>query len=160
MSELRQIVPSESDTLTQVKTYRNLPGCYEVFDIDGDGKDEVMGVQYYLAYKSNEHTPVRAYVTNHREPFYRWLYGDNVELGAVGKTRIKEVPVCRFVGKRASERAVLHDVPLYEAKFAPEQIQFFHTKVGFDTAPGFELNRELRKIGAGHTLDRSRLLLK
>jgi hypothetical protein len=160
MSELRQIVPSESDTLTQVKTYRNLPSCYEVFDIDGDGKDEVMGVQYYLAYKSNEHTPVRAYVANHREPFYRWLYGNNVELGAVGKARIKEVPVCRFVGKRASERAVLHDVPLYEAKFAPEQIQFFRTKVGFDTTPGFELNRELRKIGAGHTLDRSRLLLK
>ncbi|MEO6028289.1 MAG: hypothetical protein ABIR79_15605 [Candidatus Binatia bacterium] len=160
MSELRQIVPSESDTLTQVKTYRNLPGCYDVFDIDGDGKDEVMGVQYYLAYKSNEHTPVKAYVTNKREPFYRWLYGNNVELGAVGQTRLKSVPVCRFIGKRASERATLRDLPLYEATFAPEPIQFFRTKVAFDSAPGFELNRELRKIGAGHTLDRARLLLK
>jgi hypothetical protein len=161
MSELRQIVPSESDTLTQVKTYRNLPGCYEVFDIDGDGKDEVMGVQYYLGYRSNEHTPVKAWVSNRREPFYRWLYGDNVAIGAVGATRIKEVPVCRFVGlRKASERAVLHDLPLYEAKFAPEPIQFFKAKVAPDSAPGFELNRELRKIGAGHTLDRARLLLK
>jgi hypothetical protein len=160
MSELRQIVPSESDTLTQVKTYRNLPGCYEVFDIDGDGKDEVMGVQYYLAYKSNEHTPVKSYIANRREPFYRWLYGDNVELGAVGQTHIKNVPVCRFVGKKASERTTLRDLPLYEATFAPEPIQFFRTKVAFDSAPGFELNRELRKIGAGHTLDRARLLLK
>ena len=69
MSELRQMVPSESDTLTQVKNYRNLPGCYDVFDIDGDGKEEVMGVQYYLAYRSNEHTPVKTWVSNHREPF-------------------------------------------------------------------------------------------
>lgn len=161
MSELRQIVPSESDTLTQVKTYRNLPGCYEVFDIDGDGKDEVMGVQYYLGYRSNEHTPVKAWVSNRREPFYRWLYGNNVEIGAIGATRIKEVPVCRFVGlKKASERAVLRDLPLYEAKYAPEPIQFFRAKVAPDSAPGFELNRELRKVGAGHTLDRARLLLK
>jgi hypothetical protein len=160
MSELRQIVPSESDTLTSVKTYRNLPGCYDVFDIDGDGKDEVMGVQYYLAYKSNEHTPVKASVANKREPFYRWLYGNNVELGAVGQTRIKSVPVCRFIGKRATERATFRDLPLYEATYPPEPIQFFRTKVAFDSAPGFELNRELRKIGAGHPLDRARLLLK
>jgi hypothetical protein len=161
MSELRQIVPSESETLTSVKNYRNLPGCYDVFDIDGDGKDEVMGVQYYLAYKSNEHTPVRASVTNKREPFYRWLYGDNVELGAVGHAKIKEVPVCRFVGlKKVVERTTLRDLPLYEAGFAPEPIQFFRSKVPFDSNPGFELNRELRKVGAGHTLDRARLLLK
>jgi hypothetical protein len=160
MSELRQMVPSESETLTQVKNYRNLPGCYDVFDIDGDGKEEVMGVQYYLAYRSNEHTPVRAWVSNRREPFYRWLYGDNVTLGAVGSTRLKDVPVCRFIGKRASERTTLRDLPLHEATYPPEPIQFFRTKVAFDSGPGFELNRELRKIGAGHTLDRGRLLLK
>jgi hypothetical protein len=160
MSELRHMVPSESDTLTQVKTHRNLPGCYDVFDIDGDGKPEVMGVQYYLAYKSNEHTPVKTYVTNKREPFYRWLYGDNVELGAVGHARIKSVPVCRFIGKKATERTTLTDQPLYEASYPPEPIQFFRSKVAFDSGPGFELNRELHKVGAGHTLDRSRLLLK
>ena len=160
MSELRQIVPSESDVLTAVKSYRNLSGCYDVFDIDGDGKDEVMGVQYYLAYKSSEHTPVKAYVSNRREPFYRWLYGDNVALGEVGKTRIKEIPVCRFVGKKASEVTTIRDLPLYEATFAPEPIQFFRSKVPIDSAAGFELNRELRKIGAGHPLDRARLQLK
>ena len=160
MSELRQMVPSESEVLTRVKTYRNLPGCYDVFDIDGDGKDEVMGVQYYLAYRSNEHTPVKAWVSNRREPFYRWLYGENIDYGPVGKARLKEIPVCRFAPRKAVERAVLRDLPLYEATFAPEPIQFFRTKVAFDSAPGFELNRELRKIGAGHTLDRARLLLK
>ncbi len=160
MSELRQIVPSESDVLTRVQTFRNLPGCYDVFDIDGDGTGEVMGVRYYLAYKSDEHTPVRAWVSNRREPFYRWLYGDNIAYGEPGKARIKAAPVCRFVGRKAVEADVLRDVPLYEATFEPEAIQFYRTKVAFDGAPGFELNRELRKIGAGHTLDRARLLLK
>ena len=159
MSELRQMVPSESPVLTEVQTYRNHPGCYDVFDIDGDGKDEVMGVQYYLAYRSSEHTPIKAYVTNRREPYYRWLYGDNVELGAVGATRIKSVPVCRFVGKRSTEITTLRDLPLYEAAFAPEPIQFFRSKAAFDSAPGFELNREIRKIGAGHALDRKALQL-
>jgi hypothetical protein len=53
------------------------------------------------------------------------------------------------------------NVPLYEAKFAPEHIQFYRIKpVAFDSPPGYELNRELRKVGAGHVLDRGKLLLK
>ena len=38
-------------------------------------------------------------------------------------------------------------------------IQFYRIKsVAFDSTPGFELNRELRKVGAGHVLDRGKLL--
>src|SRR5262247_877207 len=96
MSELRNSLPASSEVLEDVATYRNLPQCYDVFDIDGDGNREVMGVQYYLAYRSNEHTPVASYVTNKREPYYRWLYGDNIELGPVGQAKIKRVPTCRF----------------------------------------------------------------
>jgi hypothetical protein len=160
MSELRQIVPASSEVLEKVVTHRNLPQCYDVFDIQGDGIPEVMGVQYYLAFKSNEHTPVKAYVTNKREPFYRWLYGDNVEIAAPGQAAIKQVPVCRYVGKKAEEAETLANMPLYEAPFTAESIQFYRVKpVAFDSAAGFELNRELRKIGAGHTLDRRKLLL-
>jgi len=32
-------------------------------------------------------------------------------------------------------------------------------RVPFDSDKGMELNRELRKVGAGHTLDRAKLLL-
>jgi len=31
--------------------------------------------------------------------------------------------------------------------------------VPFDSGKGMELNRELRKVGAGHALDRGKLLL-
>jgi len=161
MSELRQIVPSESSVLEHVVTFRSLPQCYDVFDIQGDGAPEVMGVQYYLAFKCRDHTPIKSNVTNRREPFYRWLYGDNINMAEVGHASLKQVPVCRFVGKKADEAQTLMNVPLYEAKFAPETIQFYRIKsVAFDSTPGFELNRELRKVGAGHVLDRGKLLLK
>src|SRR5262249_52887529 len=68
MNELRQIVPSESPALERVASFRSLPQCYDVFDIRGDGTPQVMGVQYYLAYKNRDHTPIRSYVTNRREP--------------------------------------------------------------------------------------------
>jgi hypothetical protein len=159
MTELRQLLPSEDPALERVVTFRNLPQCYDVYDIQGDGLSEVMGVQYYLAYKSTEHTPIRSYVTNRRDPFYRWLYGNNIELGEIGSARLKQVPVCRYMGKKASEAQVLNNLRLYEAKYAPEPIQFYQIKsVGFDSKSGFELNRELRKVGAGHTLDRRKLL--
>ncbi len=161
MSELRHIAPSGSSAMEQVATFRNLPQCYDVFDLAGSGKPEVMGVQYYLAYRSTEHTPVRSWVTNRREPFYRWLYGDNVTSGDVGHVTVKQVPVCRFVGKKAEETATLGPLPLHEATFTPESIQFYVTKpVAFDSDAGFELNRELGKLGVGHTTDRGKLLLK
>jgi len=162
MSELRQMLPTSSEDLVKVNSYRNEPYCHDVFDIKGDGKLEVMGVQYYLAFKStNDHVPTTAYVTNKREPFYRWLYGQNVNLGPVGQTTIKEVPVCRFAPRKAALAGTLSNLPLYEAKWAPETIQFYTIRGHApDSDPGFELNRELRKVGAGHTTDRSKLLLR
>ncbi|MFN2376145.1 MAG: hypothetical protein ABR538_06390 [Candidatus Binatia bacterium] len=161
MNELRHILPTEEDAMIKVKTFRNLPQCYDVFDLRGDGKEAAMGVQYYIAYKSNEHIPSKAYAPNNREGFYRWLYGANVEMAPVGSARLKEVPVCRFVGRKAQEAQLRRDVPLHEADFAPEALQFYKLKpVSFESAGGFEFNREIRKVGAGHTIDRKRLFLK
>ena len=70
--------------------------------------------------------------------------------------------MCRFEGlKKAVEAEVLTDMPLYEAPYARESIQFYLAKtVRFQTKPGFELNRELRRVGAGYELDRAALQLK
>jgi hypothetical protein len=162
MSEMRQLLPTASEDLVRVPTYRNQPYCYDVFDLAGDGNARVMGVQYYLAFRStDDHVPSAAYVTNKREPYYRWLYGQNVNLGAIGQTSLKEVPVCRFTSRKAVEVETLSNVPLYEATWTPETIQFYSIRgIAPDSGPGFELNRELRKVGAGHTTDRSALRLK
>jgi hypothetical protein len=161
MSELRNSLPAASEVLVNVDTYRNLPQCYDVFDIDGSGTPMVMGVQYYIAFRSNEHTPVAAYVTNKRDPYYQWLYGDNIALAPPGQAKIKEVPTCRFVGKKAEESQTYSNLPLYEPEWTPETIQFYTLKpAAFDSNPGFEFNRELRQVGVGHTTDRAKLFLK
>lgn len=162
MSELRDALPSTSRALTGIDNFRNAPQCFDVFDVDGDGRDEVMGVRYFLAYWGEKHTPKATYAPNDREGFYAWLYGDDVAYGADGSARLREVPVCRFRGlHKAEESAVLADVPLYEAPYAPEAIQFYVTKpVSFKSRAGFELNRELRRIGGGYTPDRRVLLLE
>ncbi len=161
MSELRNSLPSSSEAMAGIPTYRNLPYCYEVFDIDGNGSPEVMGVQYYVAYKSVDHKPVKANAPNTRKPYYEWLYGSNIRYEQDGSAVIEKVPTCRFVGKRKAEEAVTYrDVPLYEAPFEPSPIQFYKiNKASFESAAGFDFNRELRKVGVGHKADRRKLLL-
>jgi hypothetical protein len=104
---------------------------------------------------------VASYVTNKREPYYQWLYGDNIEMAPVGQAKIKKVPVCRFVGRKAQETQTLSEMPLLEATWTPETIQFYTLKpAAFDSTPGYVFNRELRQVGIGHTTDRAKLFLK
>ncbi|MDJ0951694.1 MAG: hypothetical protein QNJ94_22515 [Alphaproteobacteria bacterium] len=161
MSEMRDALPSTSKGLESVPFYRNLAQCFDLFDINGDGTLEVMGIKYYLAFWGRKHIPIAAYAPNERKPFYKWLYGSNIAYKEDGSAALKEVPVCRFVGKRkAVEAKVLKDIPMYEAPYARESIQFYKiNSTPFTTRKGFELNRELRKVGAGYDLDRSKLLL-
>jgi hypothetical protein len=161
MSELRDILPSRSEALERVLIFRNLPQCFDLFDVDGDGKAKAVGLQYYLAYWINRNTPREPYAPNDRKGFYAWLYKGNAEYKKGDRAFLKEVPVCRFVGlRKAVDAGVLNDVPLYEAPSARESIQFYLTiPVRFDSDQGIGLDRELRRIGAGYDLDRYKLLL-
>jgi hypothetical protein len=161
MTELRHILPSSSDLLEKVATYRNLPQCYERFDIDGNGTPEVMGIQYYLAFAGKGHTPTNAYAQNNRKDFYAWLYGDNVSYNDDDSAVIKETLTCRFVGKKAKEAQTFENQPLYEAEYYPEEIQFYQLKpVAFQTERGFTFNRELRRVGVGYETNLKNLYLQ
>ncbi|MDA8793446.1 hypothetical protein N9N67_09375, partial [Bacteriovoracaceae bacterium] len=50
MWELRNIFPSSPKRMAQVKYRGSNSKDYDLFDIDGDGTLEVMGVKYYIAY--------------------------------------------------------------------------------------------------------------
>ncbi|MGI9371480.1 MAG: hypothetical protein ACR2OJ_03215 [Hyphomicrobiales bacterium] len=162
MSEMRHMMPSDQKSMVGMATYRNLPQCYDVFDIDGNGTPEVMGVQYYVAYVSKGHKPVKPWAPNTRKPYYNWLYGENISFNDDGSAVIKNVPVCRFVGKKkAAEANVLQDIPLYEAPFEPGPIQFYTIKsVSFESRAGMEFNRELRRIGSTYDANKKKLMIK
>jgi hypothetical protein len=161
MSELRDVLPPSSRDLEKIVEFRNLPQCFDLFDIDGDGSLEVVGLQYYIAYWIDRNRPREPYAANNRKAFYSWLYKDNVYFKKNGRAFLKEVPVCRFTGlRKAVEARVINNVPIYDAPYARESIQFYLTEpVRFGSEQGVELNRELRRIGAGHDLDRRKLLL-
>jgi len=161
MTELRHMLPSSSDLLEKVATYRNLPQCYELFDIDGNGSPEVMGIKYYLAFAGKGHTPTNAYAQNNRKDFYAWLYGDNVSYNSDDSAIIRETQTCRFVGRKAREAALYENQPLYEAEYYPEQIQFYTLHpTSFQTPRGFTFNRELHRLAIGYDTDMKKLYLQ
>ncbi len=161
MSELRHMLPSASELLEKVATFRNLPQCYELFDIDGNSIPEVMGIKYYLAFAGKGHTPTNAYAQNNRKDFYAWLYGDNVSYNKDGSAVIKDTQTCRFVGKKAKEAESYSNQPLYESEYYPDEIQFYQLKpISFQAPRGFTFNRELRRIGIGYDADMEKLFLQ
>jgi hypothetical protein len=51
LTEFREMLPSTSEGMEGIMHYRSLSHCYDVFDLKGDGDDQVMGVQYYIAFR-------------------------------------------------------------------------------------------------------------
>jgi hypothetical protein len=162
MSELRYVLPSRSESLEKVVVFRNPPQCFDLYDVEGSGKNKVIGLQYYMAYWTKRNSPREIYAPNERKAFYAWLYKGNLGYRKDGRPFMKEVPVCRFAGlhKAAVEARMLSDVRLYEAPYARESVQFYLTNpIRFDSERGIALNRELRRIGTGYAVDLRRLLL-
>lgn len=48
--ELRNIFPTQNSVATQIKAFLQDPRDFDVYDIDGDGNNEVMGVKYSISY--------------------------------------------------------------------------------------------------------------
>ncbi|MFC1851333.1 hypothetical protein ACFL27_14140 [candidate division CSSED10-310 bacterium] len=161
MSEMRNLLPSASKDLEKIDTFRNLPQCYDIFDINGDGLEEVMGVKYYLAYAHTEdRVPYMVYATNKREPFYRWLYAGELHMDSDGKALFPQALSCQFIDKKAIEGEYYKNIPLWEAEYEPECIQFYRFRpFSFESPQGFEFNRELRRVGVGYQVDGKKLQL-
>jgi hypothetical protein len=161
MAELRHVLPSDSDRLEGIPTYRNLPHTYDVYDIDGDGTPEVIGLKYFLAYAcTNQRVPYKAWAPNRREPFYEWLYHGELSYREDATAFFPEAMACNFVGRRAEPGRKYENIALYEAEFEPETIQFYRLRsAAFDSAKGFEFNRELRRLAVGYSASLQKLFL-
>ena len=161
LAELREMLPSTSEQMKGIVNYRNVSQCYDVFDRKGDGNEEIMGVQYYIAFRhTNERVAKHIWAQNNREDFYNWLYGDEMNYGPVGEVTFDEVCTGKFVKKKALVGETYEDLKLYEAPYEPETIQFYKIKGLRPTSrEGMDFNRELRRVGYGYEVDRSKLRL-
>lgn len=147
ISELRQVMPSDTEKLYEIDVFLNRSYDYDVFDIDGDFEPEVMGVKYYIAYSLRNKRPNRLRVRNERHAFYEWLYaGNDVRFDDQDRVSFAAVQDGRFVERTAKKGRVYHDIPLYEAEYQPERIQFYRPRA-------IEFVRELRKVALEHPFD-------
>ena len=161
LTELREMLPSTSEGMLGIVQYRNPSQCYDVFDPKGDGDDQVMGVQYYIAFRhTNARVMKQIWVQNNREDFYRWMYGDDMNFGPIGSVTLKDVCDGEFVAKKARVGKTYKELKLYEAPNAKELIQFYVVKGrSAKSMEVMDFNRELRRVGYGYTIDRKKLFL-
>ncbi len=161
LAELRELLPSTSKQMEGIVNYRNVSHCYDVFDRKGDGNVEIMGVQYYIAFRhTNQRVAKQIWAQNNRKDFYDWLYGSEMNYGPIGQVTFDEVCEGKFVKRKAVEGKRWKGLSLYEAPYQPETLQFYKIK-GVDrlSHPGMDFNRELRRVGQGYQIDRKKLFL-
>ncbi len=161
LSEFREMLPSTSEGMEGILHFRSPSHCYDVFDLKGDGKAQVMGVQYYIAFR---HTDSRVaeeiWTQNNRKDFYAWLYGDDIHFGPIGSVTFKEIYDYKFNRRKALQGQRYDGISLYEAPYEPEYLQFYTINgVNRLSRDGMDFNRELRRVGRGYTIDRKRLFL-
>jgi len=136
--EIRNIFPVENTRATQVYYYGNDPKDFDLFDINGDGNPEVMGVTYYISYNAkgtswagkregaNLDVSVRG-----TEKFYKGLLGaKNVFTYAEDGITIHDPSVSYFTKedfrkKRTISKIVEGDFPYYEQLYERDKIQFY-----------------------------------
>ena len=147
ISELRQVMPSDTEKLYEIDVFLNRSYDYDVFDIDGDFEPEVMGVKYYIAYSLRNKRPNRLRVRNERHAFYEWLYaGSGIRFDDQDRVSFATVQDGRFIERTARKGRVYHDIRLYEADYQPERIQFYKPRQ-------IDFVRELRKVALEHPFD-------
>jgi hypothetical protein len=162
LAELRELLPSTSPQMEGIVNYRNISHCYDVFDRKGDGNLEIMGVQYYIAFRhTNQRVAKEIWAQNNRKDFYEWLYGSEMNYGPIGQVTFDDVCEARFVKRKTQEGKHYKGLTLYEAPYQPETLQFYKIK-GVDrlSHEGMEFNRELRRVGYGYQVDRKKLRLE
>ncbi len=143
ISELRQLLPSDTEKLYAIDTFYNRSYDLDVFDIDGDLEPEAMGVEYYIAYALSNKKPKRLRVKDERLRYYDWLYAGQLVQGSDGAAWLTGVQDGRFIERTARKGAEYERVALYEAAYQRERFQFYRIV-------DIPFARELRKVGVDH----------
>lgn len=145
ISELRQMLPAESDRLYEVDVFLTRSEHYDVFDIDGDLTPEVMGVKYFIAYSLVAGKPDRLRVRNERHAFYDWLYGGDLRFEGE-RGYFTDVRDARFIERTAKEGRSYDRLWLREADYQPETVQFYRRV-------DIPFVRALRQVGVDQPAD-------
>lgn len=139
--EMRQIFPVEDSKMVKVHYFGNHPQDFDVYDINGDGKLEVMGVEYMISYnlkgtdglQRREGSDFSAVSSDRKLEFYTNLYGANRVFvqDESGKFVFQNPSVSLQSYLDLSKTSVktrltmTGNFPLHEATFEREKVQFY-----------------------------------
>jgi hypothetical protein len=137
--EMRSIMPVEGSKLSKVNVFINLPTDFDVYDIDGDGKAEVMGVEYLISYglagnyETREGGELEVADSARKLQFYTNLYGARNVFVTDSQGKFQFVnPTTSLTSyldyekKGAKTRVKLNGTyPLYEQTYERDKIQMY-----------------------------------
>lgn len=143
--ELRHILPVENAKMTQVYAFHHNPQDFDLYDVDGDGQLEVMGVEYLISYDLAGTSDVARregkdleVSTGKKLDFYTRLYGSKgvFKIGANNQLIFIDpglsMPSYNDLNKKTvSNRLTLKgEYKLYEQVYEKDKIQLYLTKSG------------------------------
>ncbi|MBC7740579.1 MAG: hypothetical protein H7061_00175, partial [Bdellovibrionaceae bacterium] len=137
--EVRSIFPSANSNMKKLTYFGNASQDYDVFDINGDGRPEVMGVKYFLAYAiaSDSGAGYREGAgmiaqSFDRDKFYAFLYGQNQFRIENGKYIFINPYVSQFIKSKLSDQRgkpfsvrMMGEFELYEQNYEKDKMQFY-----------------------------------
>lgn len=140
--EMRQILPVEDSKMVQVNFFGNSSQDFDIYDIDGNGQPELMGVDYLVNYDAKGAREVGAIETNVDSPqgkldFYTRLYGAKNVFTLFGsdlytfQNPAASLPSYLDYQKKSVQTRVTikGDIPLYEAAYEQDKIQFYNASL-------------------------------
>ncbi|MGZ3695520.1 MAG: hypothetical protein ACXWQO_15530 [Bdellovibrionota bacterium] len=142
--EMRNILPNENKVATKVNAFLQDPRDFDVYDIDGDGKPEVMGVKYSISYGTqaasglaNREGKDLDIAERGKAKFYTSLYGaTNVfTIDANGTYQFTNPGVSvpsylDYLKRGMKTRMVVNGtIPLYEQDYERDKIQLYMPSV-------------------------------
>lgn len=125
ISELREMLPARPERMRDVDTFINKSHLFDVFDIDGDLKPEIMGARYFVAYSAKNKKPHRLRAPIERAAFYDWLYGGELKYHTGGGGWFEDIRDNHFIDRKAVEGRRYSSIDGYEAEYEPEKLQFY-----------------------------------
>ena len=138
--EMRHIFPVEDKNMTEVFYFGHDPRDFDVYDVDGDGQPEVMGVEYLISYGlagtselGRREGADLEIGTKEKLKFYQRLYGaKNVfTVDSAGNYTFQNPSVSLpsyldLKKKKVQTRLVVNgSLPLYEQAYERDKVQFY-----------------------------------
>lgn len=150
--EIREIFPSDADAMTQVVYSGNKSADFDVYDIDGDGKLEVIGVDYIISYslkgpsgdsKRKGKTFNMDEIT--KDGFYASLYGSGQYVKTANGYEFTNPYVSYFNGNVGSvappfSAQLRGTFPLYEQAYEQDKVQTYSLNSAFRSSLGVRNN--------------------